>query len=160
MRQGYITSEETRQKLREQKLGSKNPMFGKHWSAEHREKMRINTCRGKNHPNFGKNMSGANNGRWIEDRTKIKQYWLERNNPEYKQWRMSVLKRDNLECRMKNEDCDGSIIAHHILPWRDYVELRYEINNGITLCHFHHPRKRSEEANLSPYLKELVINVK
>ena len=30
------------------------------------------------------------------------------------------------------------IRAHHILPWR-IVELRYNINNGITLCQFHHP---------------------
>lgn len=35
-------------------------------------------------------------------------------------------------------------------------KLRYDINNGITLCHAHHPRKRADEAKLSPYFKELV----
>jgi hypothetical protein len=121
--------------------------------------MRISAPRGKNHHNFGKDMSGANNGKWIEDRTKLAKR-QERNDMAYKEWRMNVWKRDNFKCKMENDDCDGSIIAHHILPWRDYVELRYDINNGITLCHFHHPKKRVEEVNLSPYFQELVKNIK
>lgn len=44
----------------------------------------------------------------------------------------------------------------HILPWRDFVELRFNTNNGITLCHAHHPRKRSEEARLSPFFQKIV----
>jgi len=32
----------------------------------------------------------------------------------------------------------------------------YEVNNGITLCHFHHPRKRKDEIKLSPYFMELI----
>jgi len=39
---------------------------------------------------------------------------------------------------------------------RDYPELRYEVNNGITLCHFHHPRKINDEMKLSPYFQELI----
>lgn len=31
----------------------------------------------------------------------------------------------------------GKVVAHHILPWKDYIELRHEVNNGITLCHYH-----------------------
>lgn len=149
---------EIRALLREQKLGSNNHRFGKPWSAETREKMRISAPRGKNHHNFGKDMSGANNGKWIEDRTKLAKR-QERNDMAYKEWRMNVWKRDNFKCKIENDDCDGSIIAHHILPWRDYVALRYDINNGITLCHFHHPKKRVEEVNLSPYFQELVKNI-
>lgn len=56
-----------------------------------------------------------------------------------------------------------------MIPWNKdknfigftkFPELRHDINNGITLCHFHHPRKREDEINLSPYFKELVMNVK
>lgn len=36
---GHIVSEETKQKIREGKIGSKNPMFGKHLSEEHRMKI-------------------------------------------------------------------------------------------------------------------------
>ena len=46
--------------------------------------------------------------------------------------------------------------AHHILAWRSYPELRYEINNGITLCHAHHPRGEAKEKRLVPRLQGLV----
>lgn len=38
-------------------------------------------------------------------------------------------------------------------------ETRYEINNGITLCHFHHPRKREKEKELSPFFQELILKM-
>lgn len=58
--------------------------------------------------------------------------------------------------KINNKDCEGKLEAHHILSWKDYPELRYDINNGITLCHAHHPKKRAEEKRLSPYFMELV----
>ena len=51
----------------------------------------------------------------------------------------------------------GRIEAHHILPWSNYPELRYEINNGISLCHFHHPRKKNDEIKLAPMFNQLVL---
>lgn len=101
-------------------------------------------------------MSGENHPNWIKDRTQIKQYWTERNNPEYKQWRQSVYLRDGFKCKINNEDCSGKLEAHHILRWNEYPELRYDTNNGITLCHSHHPRKREEEKRLETYFKGLV----
>jgi len=64
---------------------------------------------------------------------------------------LAVKGRDGWKCKIANADCDGKIEAHHILSWRDYPELRYQPNNGITLCHAHHPRKRVDEAKLLPY---------
>ena len=95
------------------------------------------------------NKSGADSPRWIEDRTKI----VGRHNrpfhdSDYKQWMLSVKNRDSWRCRIANQDCDDRLEVHHILPWREFVELRYEINNGITLCHAHHPRNRAEEKRL------------
>ena len=75
---------------------------------------------------------------------------------KYMGWMNQVKKRDNWKCRMANEDCLGRLEAHHILNWADHPELRYEINNGITLCHFHHPRKWEEEKRLIPTFVELV----
>ena len=80
----------------------------------------------------------------------------ERNDSAYWEWRLNVWKRDNFKCRINNQDCKGRIIAHHILPWRDFPELRYEINNGITLCQAHHPRVRAEEKQLIPIFQGLV----
>ncbi len=69
---------------------------------------------------------------------------------------LSVKKRDNWKCRIADENCKGRLEAHHILNWIDYPELRYELTNGITLCHAHHPKGRKREAELSPYLQKLV----
>jgi hypothetical protein len=92
---------------------------------------------------------------WIEDRSKLAKR-QERNDTAYKEWRINVYKRDNYKCRINNQDCKGRIIAHHILSWTNYPELRYEINNGITLCQAHHPRKRAEEKRLIPFFMGLV----
>jgi|ERR1035437_125276 hypothetical protein len=70
------------------------------------------------------------------------------NNPRYKKWRQDVFIRDNFTCKLANSNCKKGIQAHHILRWSEYSELRYDINNGITLCHAHHPRKKSEEKRL------------
>jgi hypothetical protein len=62
-------------------------------------------------------------------------------------------------CRIADVNCEGRLEAHHILPWRDYPELRYKVNNGITLCHAYHPRKRADEAKLSPFFQSLVAEM-
>ena len=96
---------------------------------------------------------------WIEDRTKLcrmnKQG--ERRTSAYFEWRKQVWLRDNFKCKIVNKDCDGRIEAHHILSWKDYPELRYVINNGITLCHYHHPRKRVDEIKLIQTFTGLVM---
>ena len=73
---------------------------------------------------------------------------------EYKSWRTRVFVRDDFKCRIC--DVGGYLEAHHILKWSEYPELRYNINNGITLCRAHHPRKRAEEKRLIPTFMELV----
>lgn len=96
-----------------------------------------------------------NHPRWISDRTKLMKK-QERSDVAYKEWRKNVWIRDSHKCRISNPDCDGRIEAHHILGWSEHPELRYEVNNGITLCHAHHPRKRAEEAELAPVFQGLV----
>ncbi len=100
-----------------------------------------NILRGENHPC------------WIKDRTKLKKK-NERNDPAYKEWSKEVKKRDGWKCKMCNNK--KGLVSHHILPWRDYPELRYEVNNGITLCHDHHPKKRIDEERLISEFKKLI----
>jgi 5-methylcytosine-specific restriction endonuclease McrA len=81
---------------------------------------------------------------WIKDRTKVLENTRLRNSEDSQKWRMSVFHRDDFTC----QDCGekgGCLSAHHIRPWRDYPELRYEINNGITLC---------KECHIKTILKE------
>lgn len=99
---------------------------------------------------------GRKPGNFIEDRTKLKISDRKADDTRYFDWRKNVKNRDGWKCKISNSDCSGRLEAHHILPWRSHPELRYEINNGITLCHHHHPRSRKMEMELSPYFQELL----
>lgn len=75
---------------------------------------------------------------------------------EYKLWRFSVYKRDGFACVLCGAH-GGKIHAHHIRPWRNHEELRYDVNNGVTLCKpCHEAMGRHEsdfEAQLLAYVK-------
>lgn len=103
--------------------------------------------------------TGIRSPRWVKDRSKLKKYNdsnLDRRSSAYRYWRQQVWLRDNFKCKLANPNCSGRLEAHHILGYTDHPELRYDVNNGITLCHAHHPRKRAEEKRLIPYFTELV----
>ena len=51
---------------------------------------------------------------------------------EYKKWRLAVYQRDNYKCQYCGSK--EKINAHHIYSYQHYPELRYRIDNGITLC--------------------------
>jgi len=104
--------------------------------------------------NIGRNV-GERNHNWISDRTKLVPT-RGKDSPIYRKWSLDVKKRDNFKCRIGNKDCCGKLESHHILMWAYFPELRYDVNNGITLCHFHHPFKHSEVERLSPFFKELI----
>lgn len=105
--------------------------------------------------------SGDNSPKWFKDRTLLKKSGdqeKDRRSSAYVTWRRLVWVRDEFLCKMKNGDCVGRIEAHHILPWAKFESLRYEVNNGITLCYFHHPRTRKAEMEMAFFLTELLIN--
>jgi hypothetical protein len=100
-------------------------------------------------------LRGAQTPNYKKDRSLLAKRQV-RNDSAYVGWRRAVWLRDNFKCKTANPNCAGRIEAHHILAWRDYPELRYQVNNGITLCHSHHPRVREEEKRLIPKFVELV----
>jgi 5-methylcytosine-specific restriction endonuclease McrA len=56
-----------------------------------------------------------------------------RNSFEYRDWRKFVFNRDNRTC----QDCgekSGNMHAHHVFPFSEFPEHRFEVWNGVTLC--------------------------
>ena len=142
--------------------------IGLKFTPEQVEK-RASKLRGKKRPVFSKewleNMSLASkkrfadktkHPRWIEDRSQLKIEENKAYDTKYKYWMLEVKKRDGWKCRIDNCDCSGRLEAHHILNWKDHPELRYNINNGITLCLAHHPRKKDEAKRLIPFFTAMV----
>lgn len=67
-----------------------------------------------------------------------------RNGQEHRDWANSVYERDNYICQRCGIHCnEKNIIAHHIKPFADYLDLRFEINNGITLCRSCHLKEHN-----------------
>jgi hypothetical protein len=140
---GKHLSEETKRKLSE--------MFkGRFVSEETRKKMSIG-LKGRTPWNKGKTglqvgwnkggtswhkglklpqFSGENSATWKGGITP--EHVQIRNSIEYTLWRNSVFSRDNFTCQ-KTGVRGGNLIAHHIYNFADYPELRFAIDNGITL---------------------------
>ena len=63
-----------------------------------------------------------------------------RKSKQYKEWRLSIFKRDNFTCvicKIKNKKGMGKTIelyADHIKSFAHHKDLRFEIDNGRTLC--------------------------
>ena len=58
---------------------------------------------------------------------------IKRNFPEYRQWRKAVFERDNYTCQMCFQR-GGELQAHHLNSWASNKELRFDLDNGLTLC--------------------------
>ena len=105
---------------------------------------------------IGLGSKGEKSYRWIKDRSKLKKSENKQDDIQYMYWRKEVRKRDYNKCRLSNDKCNGRIETHHIFDWINYPELRYIINNGITLCAFHHPYGREKEKRMIPIFQELL----
>ena len=138
-------SEEHKQKLREANLGKKLPKhvkdillshsignkhnLGRKLTEEHREKLkgRIPWNKGIEHSAI----KGENNHNWKGGITP--KNILLRHSVEYKQWRKSVFERDDYTCVFCKKR-GGELNADHIKQWAFFPELRFDMNNGRTLC--------------------------
>ena len=160
---GKKASDETKKKQsdemkRRHSLGmySKNGMLGKKHSDETKKKMRLahlgkkhKTMSSKGRGNISKSHigqvpwnkgmvghnSGKNNPNW---KGGVSRDTHSTTRPEYKKWRNAVFDRDDYTCQNKCCPHCGNIKgiyleAHHIKHWAKNKELRYDVNNGITL---------------------------
>jgi hypothetical protein len=87
---------------------------------------------------------GENNSNWkggITDKNK-----LARCSREFKKWREKVFERDSYKCQ-HCEQIGGELHPHHILKFSEYIELRFDISNGITLCKKCHQLEHKNKLN-------------
>jgi len=83
--------------------------------------------KGRKFPQF----SGSNCHFWKGGITPINK--AIRNSLEYEEWRKSVFERDNYTCQICGKVGDY-LNADHIKPFAHYPDLRFDLNNGRTLC--------------------------
>jgi hypothetical protein len=76
--------------------------------------------RGENHYNWKGGVSGERK--------------LEMSRREYMEWRRLVFEHDHYTCQKCGDKRGHNLQAHHIERWVDNHALRFDVNNGITLC--------------------------
>ena len=141
---GKVRTPEMREQNRLRKLANPTRYWlGKKLTPEHKKKL-SNAKLGKSPWNLGKKLSpehlakisGENASNWqggISTENEIM-----RKRKEYRAWREAVFARDNWECQ-ECHDRSGNghtviLNADHIKPFSTHPELRFDIDNGRTLC--------------------------
>lgn len=81
---------------------------------------------------------GKDNGRWIDGRTPFIKTL--RQSEKYAEWRTAVFRRDNWTCKVCKMK-GGNIHADHIKSFTHFPALRFDVNNGQTLCVSCHAKK-------------------
>jgi hypothetical protein len=113
-------------KENDQRIKSISDRFkGKNLSEDHKKKLSL-AHKGK--PAFWER--GERNPNWKGGRTDESK--ILRMRIEYRLWREAVFARDNWTCQ-KYKIKGERLHPHHIQNFRDYPELRFALDNGITL---------------------------
>jgi 5-methylcytosine-specific restriction endonuclease McrA len=79
--------------------------------------------------------------------------------PVYKDWRKKVYKRDGFKCQMPQCNSNFRLQAHHIKKWSSAAALRYEVDNGITLCRECHEKVNGFESHYE-YIFNTIVSQK
>lgn len=80
--------------------------------------------------NVGKNNPSYNHELTDEQRTTNR---FHRSSHDAKRLRIQTYKRDDFKCRVCG-DSDNRIVAHHLESFADNIDVRFDLDNMITLC--------------------------
>lgn len=80
--------------------------------------------------------------------------------PVYAEWRKRIFKRDKHKCQMPGCGYKRALNAHHIVKWSSAAYLRFDEDNGITLCYRCHKKVTGSEEYYAPLFMDLVRDKK
>jgi hypothetical protein len=137
---GRYVSDETRKKLSlalKGRVPSKQcldaahkAVTGRAWSDEERLQASVQRKGRKIKGHKGQRV-GEKAPNWKGGITPIGQ--VIRHGEEYVAWRMSVFERDKFTCQICGQK-GGELHAHHLWSFADHEDLRFVVDNGITVC--------------------------
>jgi 5-methylcytosine-specific restriction endonuclease McrA len=78
------------------------------------------------------------------------------NDPVYRDWRVQVYKRDKFTCQMPGCSYKKYLNAHHIQKWASASSLRFDVDNGITLCKNCHKKVTGSEQHYQGLFQQIV----
>jgi 5-methylcytosine-specific restriction endonuclease McrA len=78
--------------------------------------------------------------------------------PVYKDWRKKIYTRDKFRCQMPDCSSKYRLQAHHIKKWSNAAILRYDVDNGVTLCRSCHERVTGHEQGYETLFSQIVYN--
>lgn len=103
---------------------------------------------------------GQNNGRYNADITQEERI-VRRNYPEYVEWRRQVYERDNYTCNRCGKR-GVELHAHHLFNYAEHIELRTDVDNGVTLCsschtefHVYYGRRNNTQAQFEEFTRKI-----
>lgn len=78
--------------------------------------------------------------------------------PQYAKFRKTVRARDGHKCVWPQctEHRYGELVVHHIRGWAKFPNLRYDPDNGVTLCKKHHALTIGNEENYLALFMQIV----
>lgn len=146
IRKGRKLTEEQKLKIALKSKGNKHK-YGKHATEETKRKMSLSQ--------MGKR-KGKKCNFWIDGRTPKNK--LIRRGVEFRLWREAVFARDNWTCQ-KYGTKGGNLHPHHIQNFSQFPELRFAIDNGITLsekAHKEFHKKYGHKNNTKEQINEFL----
>ena len=97
--------------------------------------------KGENNPNY-------NNSSTIPDKHRLRM------------WGLEVKKRDDYTCQDCGENNKHLLHSHHLKERRDFPELRFNLDNGITLCIGCHAERHKDDRILYNLILNTLKNAK
>jgi len=97
---------------------------------------------------------GNKNHQWKEEKEDRRFY----STIGYRNWRKEILKQFHNKCVMCNSTY--RLAAHHIYPKRRFPDKRFDLDNGVALCHKHHSQVHFKELEYINFFNGIMAEIK